>query len=152
LFVDPNSGDFHLQPGSPCIDAGDSNSVPADTTDLDADGSTTDPIPWDLDGRPRFIDDPDTADTGSGAPPIVDVGAYEFTLPCGDGDLPYPIGDINSDCGVNFVDFAIFGLCWLTEDGEPGWNINCNLYDADSIIDANDLTVFGEHWLTFAAP
>ena len=57
-------GNLHILPGSPCIDAGDNNSVPI--------GVTTD-----LDGKPRFTNDPDTTDTGNGTPPIVDMGAYE---------------------------------------------------------------------------
>jgi hypothetical protein len=56
---------LHLLPGSPCIDAGDNTAVPS--------GVTTD-----LDGIPRFKDDPETADTGNGTAPIVDMGAYEF--------------------------------------------------------------------------
>jgi len=41
-------------------------------------------ITEDLDGNPRFVDDPDTTDSGSGTPPIVDMGAYEFqgASPC----------------------------------------------------------------------
>ncbi len=65
LFVDPDNGDYHLSPGSPCIDAADNTAVPK--------GITTD-----LDGNPRFVDDPDTKDTGFGDPPIVDMGSYEF--------------------------------------------------------------------------
>jgi len=38
---------------------------------LDGDGNTAEPVPFDLDGAPRF------RDTGSGAAPIVDMGAYE---------------------------------------------------------------------------
>jgi len=71
-------GDYHLSPNSPCIDAGDNTAVPADTTDLDGDGNTTEPIPWDLDGGCRVVDNPDAPDTGNGTPPIVDMGAYEF--------------------------------------------------------------------------
>jgi hypothetical protein len=64
LFWDSASGNLHLLPGSPCIDAGDNNAVPA--------GVTTD-----LDGNPRFVDVAASPDTGLGTPPIVDIGAYE---------------------------------------------------------------------------
>jgi predicted outer membrane repeat protein len=57
-------GDYTLRPGSPCIDAGDNLAVP---------GS----VVVDLEGSDRFADDPYTADTGNGAAPIVDMGAYE---------------------------------------------------------------------------
>jgi uncharacterized repeat protein (TIGR01451 family) len=59
------AGDLRLRAGSPAIDAGDNTAVPA--------GVTTD-----LAGDPRYHDDPGTPDTGSGTPPIVDLGAYEF--------------------------------------------------------------------------
>ena len=90
LFVDANGpdgipgtedDDLRLMSGSPCIDAGDNTAVPPDTSDLDEDGDTKEPIPFDLDGNPRFVDDPDTKDTGNGDPPIVDMGAYEFQGP-----------------------------------------------------------------------
>jgi predicted outer membrane repeat protein len=58
-------GDLHLQFPSPAIDAGDNSVV--------LKGVTTD-----LDGSPRFIDIVSIPDTGSGTPPIVDMGAYEF--------------------------------------------------------------------------
>jgi hypothetical protein len=63
-FIDPGNGDLRLSPGSPCIDAGDNTAVPA--------GITTD-----LDGNPRFLEIPETPDTGYGDLPIVDMGAYE---------------------------------------------------------------------------
>ncbi len=86
LFVDSVNGDHHLLPGSPCIDAGNNNAVPV--------GVTTD-----LDGNPRFVDDPDTVDTGLGDPPVVDMGAYEFQggLPCPWDCEPTP----NADVGIN---------------------------------------------------
>jgi hypothetical protein len=77
---DPNLRDYHLRLGSPCIDAGDNNAVPPDTADLDGDGNTTELTPWDLDSHPRFIDEPNTIDTGNGTAPIVDMGAHEYIL------------------------------------------------------------------------
>ena len=70
-------GDYRLRAGSPCIDAGDNDAVPNDILDLDGDGDTGEPIPFDLAGGPRFLDDPTVPDTGQGTPPIVDMGAYE---------------------------------------------------------------------------
>jgi len=58
---------LRLQLTSPCIDAGKNAAVPA--------GVTTD-----LDSNPRFVDIPTVPDKGSGAPPIVDMGAYEAML------------------------------------------------------------------------
>lgn len=75
LFVDPDGADdipntldddFRLMFGSPCIDAGNNASIPADTADLDADGDTTEATPLDLDDNPRV--------TG----PVVDIGPYEI--------------------------------------------------------------------------
>lgn len=60
-FVNPAQGDFHLQAGSPAIDAGSSDGAP--TADLEC--------------RSR-VDDPGTPNTGGGALPYFDIGAYEF--------------------------------------------------------------------------
>jgi hypothetical protein len=71
IYLNPlfmGAGDFRLQSGSPCIDAGNNSAVPT--------GVTTD-----LAGNPRFIDDPCTSDTGAGTPPIVDMGAFEYIRP-----------------------------------------------------------------------
>ena len=86
FFVDADGGDNvfgteddnpRLLPESSCLDAGDNDSVPDDTLDLDGDGNTAELIPFDADRNQRFIDEPNVPDTGNGAPPIVDIGAYE---------------------------------------------------------------------------
>jgi hypothetical protein len=75
--VDDN---LRLWAASPCIDAGDG---------AELFGSS------DLDGNPRRMDDPATADTGAGTPPIVDMGAYESYVDC----EPNGVADIlESDC------------------------------------------------------
>jgi Right handed beta helix region len=63
-FVNPGAGDFELAAGSPAIDAGTSVGAPA----------------IDQRGRPRH-DEPDVANTGTGASPWVDIGALEHGVP-----------------------------------------------------------------------
>jgi len=65
-FVDAIAGNLRLSSGSPCIDKGSNAALPPDTTDLDGDGDTTEPIPFDLDDGPRVWNG------------IVDMGAYEY--------------------------------------------------------------------------
>jgi len=85
-----------LSTGSPCIDAGDNSAVPDDVT-------------TDLDGNPRFVDDPYTEDTGVGDPPIVDMGAYE----CAPQACAWDLDDSGSVDTVDFLDL-------LGQWGQPG--------------------------------
>jgi hypothetical protein len=151
-IIGTEDDNLRLLAGSPCIDAGDSNSVGPDLTDLDGDGDPNEPTPFDLDGNMRFFDDPVTEDTGTGAYPIVDMGAYEFHDVCGDENHPYLVVDINFDCEVDIIDAVILALAWLSEDGQGRWNPACNLYGADSIINASDFAVLWAHWLECTKP
>ena len=142
-FADPNGPDgiagteddnLRLSWGSPCIDAGDNAAVPADILDLDNDGNTVEPIPFDLDGRPRI------ADGDCNSTEVVDMGAYEF-------NYAY-VGDFDYDCGVDFGDFAILVLAWLTEPPDAQWNPFCDIsIPADNKIDWWDLDIFTDNWL-----
>ena len=141
-IIGTEDDNLRLRPGSHCIDAGDNTAMPADSSDLDNDGDTTEPIPWDLDGRQRLIDDARTTDTGNGAAPIVDVGAYEF-LPC----------DIDGYGYMNFSDFAAFALAWGTKPGDAQWDAGCDrTIPADSRVDTRDLAVVSENWLISTLP
>jgi T5SS/PEP-CTERM-associated repeat protein len=77
--ADDDYGNLHLGPGSGAIDSGDGTVVPFDTYDLNGNGVTTEVLPYDLDKNPRFVDDPNTTNTGVGDPPV-DRGAYENNL------------------------------------------------------------------------
>ncbi len=126
-FVDADANDFRLLYDSPCIDSADNNSVPADTADLDNDGNTVEPIPFDLSGLPRFIDG-DCNDTD-----VVDMGAYEFLS-----------SDIDSNGDVNLKDFSRFALYWLDIACGTcgGADLTC-----DGDVDGNDLREFADWWL-----
>jgi hypothetical protein len=77
-FMNEGTYDVRLQGSSPAIDAGNNAEVPADTYDVNNNGNTTEPNPYDLDNNPRFVDDPSVTNTGAGTPPLVDMGAYEW--------------------------------------------------------------------------
>ena len=102
--VGTEDDDLHLSPGSPCIDAGDNAAMTAG-------------ISVDLDGAPRFFDDPETIDTGTGIAPIIDMGAYEYVSTClEDFDLD---GDVDGTDLSLFVNFLNVGdlRADLTVDG-----------------------------------
>jgi hypothetical protein len=74
LFADADGSDdipgtiddnLRLRWASPAIDKGSNDALPADTFDLDGDGDTDEPIPFDLDGNSRIHNG------------TVDMGAYE---------------------------------------------------------------------------
>lgn len=117
LFVSSATGDFRLQPGSGAIDSG---SNPLATV-----GSTTD-----FAGQPRYRDDPNAVNSGTGTAPLIDRGAYERQPPCA-ADVNWSgivdaqdiaallsnwggtgTGDINSDGGVDAQDIAALLSAW----------------------------------------
>jgi hypothetical protein len=139
LFVDANGWDgvigtlddnLRLLANSPCIDKGSNANVPADTADLDGDANTTEQTPLDLDFRPRFADGDCDGNT------VVDMGAYEFAFAYA--------GDFDSDCDVDFFDFAIPANSWLQNN--PLVDIT-PAPAGDGIVDIKDLAVLCDNWL-----
>lgn len=113
--------DYHPRNCSPCIDAGDNE-----------------PTAWlagdtDLDGRARRIDDPRMPDTGSGLPPLADLGAYEYPADCP--------GDLTGDRIVNLADLLLLLQNYGVNDlGD----LNC-----DAATDLNDLAdILGAYGMT----
>ena len=122
LFVDPDNGDYRIGPGSPCIDAANTNAVPGG-------------IVTDLDGNARFIDDPNTTNTGLGSCPV-DMGAYEFQQGPSCTPCPWDCGG-DDDGTVGIVDF----LTLLAQWGGPG---SCD-FDGGGV-GINDFLTLLESW------
>jgi len=114
LFVSSATGDLHLSPTSPCIDAGNSLLVGCPARDFD--------------GDPRLLDDPLTADTGAGTGAIVDIGADEFASPDCNNNGTLDIDEIAADPGADSNHNGTLDAC------EPG-GADCN---ADGVPDACD--------------
>lgn|GEM_PF-2265152 len=118
MFVSLSGGDMRLTVGSPCIDTG-SNTVVTE--------------PDDLEGRDRMVD----GDCDSIA--VVDMGAYEFDW--------HRIGDLDSQCDVDFVDYAMLTDWW----GQSCSSGNSWCYRADidesGTVDIVDVALVVEHWL-----
>jgi len=113
--------DLRLAAGSPCIDAGDNTALPP--------GATTD-----VDGLPRRVDDPRTPDTGSGDPPLVDMGGHEFQP---GASCP---ADVDGDGAVGFTDLTAILAAW----GACG---NCpEDVDGDGLVGFLDLVEVLTYW------
>ena len=56
----------------------------------------------------------------------------------------YPAGDFVCPDGVNFVDFSVLGLAWLSGDGDGNWNPACDIsLPYDNSIDVREVIVYG---------
>lgn len=112
-------------PGSPCIDAADNTAVPK--------GVVTD-----LDGNPRFVNDPGTKDTGNPGPPgpIVDMGAYEFQVM----NCPW---DVNGDGVVDHHDLVevVHNLGRCNDPDNCPWDVN-----GDSVVNGRDVAAVARHF------
>jgi len=153
LFVNAHGTDFisgneddnlRLAAHSPCIDAGANYALPIDVT-------------VDLDGRTRFVDDPATANTGNGTPPIVDMGAYEF----GSSPVPpanhVPVADAGADQTVfadltGYASVALDGSGSYDVDGDSlsyywSWTIGAHTYQTSGVSPTIQLPI-GPHTIT----
>lgn len=60
----------------------------------------------------------------------------------------YALGDFDGQCDVDFGDFAILALAWLSEEGDPEYDPAYDIsIPADGVIDWRDLDVLADNWL-----
>ncbi len=119
--------DDHLGGASPCVNAGRNSMLPQDTCDLDGDGDTNEPTPFDLDGNPRV----------RGC--VADMGVCEFQTPA-PADIP---GDFDDDCDVDADDLPVFEACG-SGPAIPQNDLNCGdaKLDEDDDVDQSDFGLF----------
>jgi gliding motility-associated-like protein len=110
---------LRLKATSPATDAGNNANLPADVNDLDNDGNTTEPLPYDITGANRIQNT------------TVNIGAYESTVSC-----PYPT------ITTLYVNASVSGGA---NDGSSWTNAYSSLLDA--IIQAYICTNITEIWV-----
>ncbi|MFI5378410.1 MAG: beta strand repeat-containing protein, partial [Tepidisphaerales bacterium] len=129
--ADDDYGDLRLGSlTSPAVDAGNNAAVPS--------GVTTD-----LGGNPRFADVPQKANTGSGTPPIVDMGAYERSPAA--GTIGGTSGDDSFCLRLSADQTTLDVFSGLVAAGQPTATYALQSYDAFVSIDTgagNDKVVF----------
>jgi hypothetical protein len=124
-FADASGGDYHILPGSPCIDHGGNALLPGDVADIDGDLVYAEPTPLDLDLNARVSN------------ATVDVGAYETCR--SDADL-------DGDGAVNIVDLLLLFMAWDTAPGGPPD------LDGDGTVGVTDLLLLLTAWGPCAPP
>ena len=135
LFEDPDGADnivgtpdddLSLAVGSPVIDAADNDAVPFDLGNLDGDGHIYEITPQDRRGKPRFVDDPSTNDTGNGTTAIVDMGAFE--LQCDRSPAWICDGDVDGNGQVNPADLGLVQAAFGSTAHQDlcSYDLDCN--------------------------
>jgi len=116
MFVSTTDHNFRLKQGSPCMETGTNTVLPIFFT-------------TDLDGWPRVSASYCQLNAN------IDMGAYEFNR--------RQIGDFNTDCIVNLVDFAELSTYWLGD--EP--SVDISPIWGDGSVDIGDLQELCSNWL-----
>jgi putative cell wall-binding protein len=120
-FADPDGGDFHLLPSSPCIDVG--SDMPPVESDIEFD-----PRPWDFDYMLRPVDGDEDGDAQ------YDMGAYEY-LPNGriGGENRYETAISTSQQFFGAADTVVLATGRAFADGLAGSGL-AGMYNAPLLL------------------
>jgi hypothetical protein len=142
-FVNPESNDFHLQPKSPCINAGDPNYVPG-------------PNGTDMDGEPRVINSRVDigADEFNYEGPVLEISPREFDFYCPEGG-PNPEAQVLSIRirGTDLLNWNVTEDCFWLQASPAAGNSAGEIDEVVLSVDANGLDA-GEYSciLTVSSP
>ena len=76
-----------------------------------------------------------------------EIDAVSDVAACGDYKHPYPVGDLNTDCRMNYEDIMLFCSYWLTEISESNAPAAiADLYE-DGIVNFYDWALMADSWL-----
>ena len=158
LFLNPTSHNFHLQPSSPCLNAG------IDRQDYDNDGNTTESINMGayitgnetiglIDLSQYIVEEPQPNSCASqngvccNENQICQNGTFISSSDCGNlcctGECVSPSvpGDLNQDNKVNSLDFQI-----LIQKFKETQNIEIEDLNSDGIVDVKDIGILMHYW------
>jgi len=158
LFTNLNSHNFHLQPSSPCLNAG------IDRQDYDNDGNTTESINMGayitgnetiglIDLSQYIVEEsqPTTCASQNGVccqeNQICQNGTFISSSDCGNlcctGECLFPsiLGDLDQDNKVNSSDFQI-----LIQKFKETQNIEIEDLNSDGIVDIKDIGILMHYW------
>ena len=83
---------------------------------------------------------------------IVVTSKFASEPACGDAGHPYPAGDLNADCYVNFEDLYVFVGQWLASGCvTPGWCGGADL-NQETNVNLRDFVIFANNWMNCTDP
>ncbi len=88
----------------------------------------------------RIEDDPDSSVT-------TEIDAIADVSCCGDYKHPYPVGDLNQDCKVDYDDFGILIQYWLVEISGPNDPAVIADINEDGIVNIDDWILIFDNWM-----
>lgn len=88
----------------------------------------------------RIEDNPDSSAT-------TEIDAIADVSCCGDYKHPYPVGDLNKDCRVDYEDFDLLILYWKAEISGPDDPAVIADINGDNIVNIDDWFLMADNWL-----